>query len=143
MRLLAVASLAALLCPAPAMAQVEPADVASAFLEAMLRGDVAALRSQHTADAVVVVGDVGGPLTGVEASLIRPEMKLCTVGPLALDPNEVTADLLGPQTPASLKEMGASAVEGTISCPTKSGEIRKSAVRIVVAGGKVAVFALN
>lgn len=142
MRLLAVASLAAL-CPVSAMAQVEPADVASAFLGAMLRGDVAALRSQHTADAVVVVGDVGGPLTGVEASLIHPEMKLCTVGPLTLDPNGVAADLSGPQTPASLKEKGASAVEGTISCPTKSGEIRKSAVRIVVAGGKVPVFALN
>lgn len=143
MRSLAAVSVAALLCSVSVMAQTEPVAVASAFLGAMLRGDVAALRSQHTEDAMIAVGDVGGRLTGAESALIRPEMKLCTVGPLSLKPDEVPVDAFGSQTPASLKKGGARAVEGTVSCPTKAGGIHETAVMIIVAGDKVAVFAFG
>ena len=141
MRSLVAVALAALPHSFPVMAQADPVAVARAFVEAIIRGEVAAIRSQHTDDALVVVGDVGAPLSGVEGALIRPEMKLCAVSPLNITTESLAADSFGPKMPASIKEKGTRIVEGTMSCPTTGGATKNTTIRVIVAGNKVAAIA--
>lgn len=142
--LLAAVVVMTTLCSSLAVAQPrDPLSVAREFLETMLAGDSGALARQHTDDAVLIAGDIGAPLSGLESALTRPEWKLCTIETLTVLPERVAVDVLGQETPASVKSGNATRVKGTLVCPTPAGTTRRSDVSIIVAENRVALLALN
>jgi len=143
MRIGLLSCLAVGVYPVPVTAQTDPLVVARAFVQAMQAGDTAALRSRHTQDALFIGGDVGIPLTGVESAFAQPKFKPCTISSLFLRPEKVPADVLGDQTPASIRDGSGRKVEGTLSCPAETGGIRRTAVAFIFAGDQIAIFALG
>lgn len=117
--------------------------VARGFLEAIHTGDLASLQRLHTQDALVVVGDTGGLLTGAEAAVARPELRRCSTKTLVQKSVNVAADAFGDMTPASLRNGNAKTVNGTLSCPKIGGGIHETPIAFIVADDRVAVFAVG
>lgn len=125
-------------CATSAAAQSDPIAVGRSFLQAVLAGDVDAIRKQRTADAMVVIGDIGGPMKSVEKLLANaPGRSSCSIGRLTVLPEPVPAD---PALP-SVKRGEGRFVDGTLSCEI-DGETKLKPVRLVISRGKVAALTL-
>lgn len=136
-------ALLAIVPAGPADAQGDPVAVARAFMAAVRYGDVTAIRALRTGDAVMVGGDVAIPFAEGDGAFAGMRLEGCTVADLSLTPKPFAAAPSDTLFPRSIRRGGGWMVEGTWSCPTPTGNRHVTAVQIVVADGKVALFAFG
>ena len=128
---------------APAISSEKPVVVGRAFLEAVISGDIAAIRDLRTGDALFGSDHMAGSMVGAEEALTTANMKHCTIGPLLLRTGKTDVNLLRDRTPPSIKAGNAATIEGSLSCPSITGAKRTTPVTVVVAGGRVALFGIR
>jgi hypothetical protein len=140
-------ALAASLALEPAMATAPPADVTPTvrtFLEAFATNP-AATKALVTADAMIAVGDIGGPLSEFMKK-VRPKatwFETCRVSSLQMKPSPSDAELNGEDTPPWLKGGEIAVVEGLYSCTGPQGTQADVRVHVVLKDGRVAQFAMS
>jgi hypothetical protein len=124
-------------------AQLDPVQTARTFLEAFA-SNPSATKKLVAADAMIVVGDIGGRYSEFLRK-VRPKanwLATCSVTSLQSKPLPAQAELEKEDSPPWLKGGELALVEGTYSCTDPSGAKGDVVLSVVLKGGRVAQFAM-
>ena len=138
-----IAASLALQSATPQSPPVDPTATARTFLET-LASNPSAAESLGTTDALIVVGDIGGPLSQFLRE-VRPEaawLATCRVASLELKPSPTEAELNSDDTPPWMKGGNIALVGGVYSCTRPDGATTEVQVSVVLRNERVAAVFL-